>query len=220
MSWGMCCPALSAEMFMSVWCEFDKSDPRGSPLGRLVAWAVLALQMCWGRGWCCIWAASWVPVPCQPSQSAFPELKGRSWPRALPSAFGPCVLGVSALLLEAVWLMVKQTVASCLPHCTDASLLGGGMPFTRVASQLMCLVCSWLLLLTFSRSLLPLLGQCPDVTAVPLVAVGTLLGDRSSSALWAPLSASLDSSPAFPLLFSPPVPQGIFVSELLVDITG
>jgi len=104
----------------------------------------------------------------------------------------------------------------CWPvACPDASLLGGGMPCTRVASQLMCLMCSWLLPLACSfHSLSPLLGQCPGV------AVETLLGDRSGSALQAPLSTSLDSVPSFLLLSSPPVPQGILASALRVDITG
>ena len=170
-------------------------------------------------------AASWVPVPCQPCRRPCPVLKGRSWPGVAPStARQPLVrmCWVSKLCCwRAIWLMVKQMLASCLPCCPDASLVGGGMPCARVASQLRCLMCSWLLPLTFSsRSLSPLLGQCPGVSAILSVAVETLLGDRSGSAFWAPLSTSLDSTPAFLLLSSPPVPQGVLASGLPVGIAG
>lgn len=116
--------------------------------------------------------------------------------------------------------MVKQMLASCLTHCLDASLVEGGMPCTRVASQLRFLMCSWLLPLTFSQSLSLLLGQCPGVPTVLSVAVEALLGDRSGSALQAPPSTSLDSAPAFLLPSLPPVPQGILASQLPVDIAG
>lgn len=152
-------------------------------------------------------------MPCQPCQCTFPSAQRQFLARGATQqwtpAFGTCVLGVRALLeLETISLMVKQVLA-------------GGTSCTCVASQRRCLMGSWLLLLTFSsRSLSPLLGQCPGMPAVFSVAVETLLGGRSGSALQAPLSTSLDSSSAFPLLSSPPTPQGILASELPVGIPG
>lgn len=79
-----------------------------------------------------------------------------------------------------------------------ASLGEGGMPCPRVASQLSCLMFSWLLPLTFSsQSLKPLLGQCPG----PLGHLAV-----SGFAPWAPRSTSLPQLlPS--CFFLPPIPS-------------